>query len=201
MFGRRSMARTNALWERDAHCDEKEENVARRPPPQDRSEVLFCPLARGQPATWSVRRIIFFCVVALSFYSAAFSCGTAKGDLQEIPARRPCRRRKSGFPLEKRYFLNLFWAGVPLDSTRLCFADLMRVFPSGSICAPSPLGCGVRVDVKVPVSLFIASPLWLPPLPSFLPEVLRLLDKMFWRRPCRSYRPWYFDSGVAVRRH
>ncbi|RNE97009.1 hypothetical protein TcG_12967 [Trypanosoma cruzi] len=34
----------------------------------------------------------------------------------------------------------------------------MRVLPSGSICAPSSLGCGVRVDVKVPVSRFIASP-------------------------------------------
>ncbi|RNF04938.1 hypothetical protein TcG_11036 [Trypanosoma cruzi] len=34
----------------------------------------------------------------------------------------------------------------------------MRVFPSGSICALSPLGCVVRVDVKVPASRFIASP-------------------------------------------
>ncbi|RNF00238.1 hypothetical protein TcG_12093 [Trypanosoma cruzi] len=33
----------------------------------------------------------------------------------------------------------------------------MRVFPSGSVCAPGPLGCGVRVDVKVPASRFIAS--------------------------------------------
>ncbi|RNC32616.1 hypothetical protein TcCL_Unassigned04757, partial [Trypanosoma cruzi] len=77
----------------------RKKNIARRSPPQDRSEVVFCPIARGQPATWSVRRIIsFFCVVALSFYSAAFSCGPAKGDLQGIPARRPCRRRKGGFP-------------------------------------------------------------------------------------------------------
>ncbi|ESS55423.1 hypothetical protein TCDM_13110 [Trypanosoma cruzi Dm28c] len=39
---------------------EGRKNVARRPPPPDRSEVAFCPLARGRPATWSVRRIIFF---------------------------------------------------------------------------------------------------------------------------------------------
>ncbi|RNF02128.1 hypothetical protein TcG_11370 [Trypanosoma cruzi] len=32
----------------------------------------------------------------------------------------------------------------------------MRVFPSGSICAPGPLGRGVRIDVKVPASRFIA---------------------------------------------
>ncbi|RNF13792.1 hypothetical protein TcG_08229, partial [Trypanosoma cruzi] len=51
-----------------------------------------------------------------------------------------------------------FGRGVSVDSTRLCFADLMRVFPSGSVCAPSPLGCGVRVDVKVPASRFIAFP-------------------------------------------
>ncbi|RNC42054.1 hypothetical protein TcCL_NonESM08327, partial [Trypanosoma cruzi] len=56
--------------------------------------------------------------------------------------------------------------GVPVDSLRLCFADLMRVFPSGSVCAPSPLGCGVRVDVKVPASRFIASPCGC--LPPFL---------------------------------
>ncbi|RNE95827.1 hypothetical protein TcG_13234, partial [Trypanosoma cruzi] len=34
----------------------------------------------------------------------------------------------------------------------------MRVFPSGSICAPGPLGRGVRVDAKVPASRFIAFP-------------------------------------------
>ncbi|ESS55425.1 hypothetical protein TcG_12766 [Trypanosoma cruzi] len=34
----------------------------------------------------------------------------------------------------------------------------MRVFPSGSICAPGPLGCVVRIDVKVPASRFIAFP-------------------------------------------
>ncbi|RNC39886.1 hypothetical protein TcCL_NonESM10702 [Trypanosoma cruzi] len=34
----------------------------------------------------------------------------------------------------------------------------MRVFPGGLVCAPGPLGCGVRVDVKVPASRFIASP-------------------------------------------
>ncbi|RNE98010.1 hypothetical protein TcG_12425, partial [Trypanosoma cruzi] len=45
----------------------------------------------------------------------------------------------------------------PVDSTRLCFADLMRVLPSGSVCAPGPLGCVVRVEVKVPASRFIAS--------------------------------------------
>ncbi|ESS61444.1 hypothetical protein TcG_13072 [Trypanosoma cruzi] len=34
----------------------------------------------------------------------------------------------------------------------------MRVFPSGSVCALSPLGRGVRIDAKVPASRFIASP-------------------------------------------
>ncbi|KAF5226696.1 hypothetical protein ECC02_000197 [Trypanosoma cruzi] len=59
MFGRRNVARTNDLWEGDVHCDENEKKVARRPPPQDRSEVVFFPLARGRPANWSVGRIIF----------------------------------------------------------------------------------------------------------------------------------------------
>ncbi|RNC43331.1 hypothetical protein TcCL_NonESM06956, partial [Trypanosoma cruzi] len=51
----------------------------------------------------------------------AFSCGPAKGDLQEIPARRPCRRRKGGVPLEKRYFLNLFWTGSSCRFTATLF--------------------------------------------------------------------------------
>ncbi|RNC55356.1 hypothetical protein TcCL_ESM07148, partial [Trypanosoma cruzi] len=68
MFGRRNMARTNDLWEGDVHCDEKEKNVARRPPPQDRSEVVFCPLARGRLATWSVGRIIFLRLCALFLF-------------------------------------------------------------------------------------------------------------------------------------
>ncbi|KAF5222500.1 hypothetical protein ECC02_004542 [Trypanosoma cruzi] len=53
----------------------------------------------------------FFASLRSLFIPLGFSCGPAKGDLQEIPARRPCRRRKSGSSLEKRYFLNLFWAG------------------------------------------------------------------------------------------
>ncbi|RNF20678.1 hypothetical protein TcG_03456 [Trypanosoma cruzi] len=72
MFGRRNMARTNDLWEGDAHCDEKEENVARLPPPPDRSEAVFCPLARGRPATWSVRRIIFFALLRSIFIPPRF---------------------------------------------------------------------------------------------------------------------------------
>ncbi|RNF08837.1 hypothetical protein TcG_09936 [Trypanosoma cruzi] len=72
MFGRRKMARTSDLWEGDVHCDEKEENVARRPPPPDRSEVVFCPLARGLPATWSVRRIIIFASLRSLFIPLRF---------------------------------------------------------------------------------------------------------------------------------
>ncbi|RNC33518.1 hypothetical protein TcCL_Unassigned03784 [Trypanosoma cruzi] len=72
MFGRRNMARTNDFWEGDVHCDEKEENAARRPPRQGRSEVLFCPLARGRPATWSVGRIIIFASLRLLFIPLRF---------------------------------------------------------------------------------------------------------------------------------
>ncbi|EKF99992.1 hypothetical protein TCSYLVIO_009082, partial [Trypanosoma cruzi] len=69
--------------------------------------------------------LLFFCVVALSFYSAAFSCGPAKGDLHEVSARCPCRRRKSGVPLEKRHFLNLFWAesSCRFNATLFCGFD------------------------------------------------------------------------------
>ncbi|EAN88290.1 hypothetical protein Tc00.1047053506053.60, partial [Trypanosoma cruzi] len=122
------------------------ENVERRPPRQDRSEVVFFPLARGRPATWWVRRIIFFCVVALSFYSAAFSCGPAKGDLQEIPARRPCRCRKSGFPLEKRYFINLFWAGSScrFTATLFCGFDACVSGRFGLCSRPTRMWCARR---------------------------------------------------------
>ncbi|RNE97010.1 hypothetical protein TcG_12968 [Trypanosoma cruzi] len=71
MFGRRNMSRTNDLWEGDVHCDEKEKNVARRPPP-DRSEVVFCPLARGRPATWSVGKIVFFASLRSLFIPLRF---------------------------------------------------------------------------------------------------------------------------------
>ncbi|RNC52222.1 hypothetical protein TcCL_ESM10578 [Trypanosoma cruzi] len=121
-------------------------------------KLCFVHLREGGLPPGRLGGLFYFASLRSLFIPLRFSCGPAKGDLQEIPARRSCRRRKSGFPLEKRCFLNLFWAGVPVDSTRLCFADLMRVFPSGSISAPSPLGCGVCVDVKVPASRFIASP-------------------------------------------
>ncbi|EKG01175.1 hypothetical protein TCSYLVIO_007841 [Trypanosoma cruzi] len=88
----------------------------------------------------------FYCVVALFFYSAAFSCGHAKGDLQEIPARRPCRRRKGGFSLEKRYLLNLFWAGSScrFNATLFCGFDA-RVSERFGLCSqPTRMCCARR---------------------------------------------------------
>ncbi|ESS55552.1 hypothetical protein TCDM_12966 [Trypanosoma cruzi Dm28c] len=90
--------------------------------------------------------LLFFCVVAHSFYSAAFYCGPAKGDLQEISARRPCRRRKGGFPLEKRHFLNLFWAGSScrFNATLFCGFDAC-VFERFGLCSrPTRMWCARR---------------------------------------------------------
>ncbi|EKG00697.1 hypothetical protein TCSYLVIO_008343 [Trypanosoma cruzi] len=125
MFGRGNMSRTNDLWEGDVHCEEKEKNVARRPPPQDRSEVAFCPLARGRPATWSVGRIIFFCVVALSFYSAAFFLRTCEGRFARNSCEASVPWSERRIPLEKRHFLNLFWAGSScrFNATLFCGFD------------------------------------------------------------------------------
>ncbi|RNC35948.1 hypothetical protein TcCL_Unassigned01129 [Trypanosoma cruzi] len=73
MFGRRNMARTNDLWEGMCTATRrKKKNVARRPPRQDRSEVVFCPLARGRPATWSVGRIIIFASLRSLFIPLRF---------------------------------------------------------------------------------------------------------------------------------
>ncbi|RNC46357.1 hypothetical protein TcCL_NonESM03814 [Trypanosoma cruzi] len=200
MFGRRSMARTNDLWEGDVHCDEKEENAARRPPRQGRSEVVFCPLARGRPATWSVRRIIIFASLRLLFIPLRFHA-----DLR----REICKKFLQGVravvgkadPPEKRYFINLFLAGSScrFTATLFCGFDACVSERFGLCPRPTRMWCARRREGAC--QPFYCLPLWLPPLPSSPPEVLRLLDTMFWRRRCRSYRPWYFDSGIAVRRH
>ncbi|EKF99569.1 hypothetical protein TCSYLVIO_009509, partial [Trypanosoma cruzi] len=89
---------------------------------------------------------LFFCVVALSFYSAAFSCGPAKGYLQEITARRSCRRRKGGVPLEKRHFLNLFWAGSScrFNATLFCGFDACVSERLGLCSRPTRTWCAHR---------------------------------------------------------
>ncbi|EAO00153.1 hypothetical protein Tc00.1047053508221.780 [Trypanosoma cruzi] len=89
---------------------------------------------------------LFFFVFALSFYSAAFSCGPAKGDLQEIPARRPCRRRKGGFPLENRYLLNLFWAGSScrFNANLFCGFDACVSERFGLCSRPTRMWCARR---------------------------------------------------------
>ncbi|ESS55172.1 hypothetical protein TCDM_13376 [Trypanosoma cruzi Dm28c] len=50
----------------------RKKNVARRPPPTDRSEVVFYPLARGRPATCSVGRIIFIASLCSLFIPLRF---------------------------------------------------------------------------------------------------------------------------------
>ncbi|ESS61572.1 hypothetical protein TCDM_10829 [Trypanosoma cruzi Dm28c] len=107
MFGRRNVARTNDLWEGDVHCGE-EKNVARRPPP-DRSEVVFCPLARGRPATWSVGRIILR-RCALFLFRRVF-LRTCEGRFARSSCEASVPSSEKRIPLEKRHFLNLFWAG------------------------------------------------------------------------------------------
>ncbi|KAF5215367.1 hypothetical protein ECC02_011949 [Trypanosoma cruzi] len=109
-------------------------------------KLCFVYLREGSLPPGRLGGLFFFCVVALSFYSAAFSCGPAKGDLQEIPARRPCRRRKSGFPLEKRYFLNLFWAGSScrFNATLFCGFDAC-VSERFDLCSqPTRMWCARR---------------------------------------------------------
>ncbi|ESS55367.1 hypothetical protein TCDM_13168 [Trypanosoma cruzi Dm28c] len=111
MFGRRNVARTNDLWEGMCTSTRRKKMLRDDHHHQTGVRLCFVHLREGGLPPGPLGGLLFFCVVAHSFYFAAFSCGPAKGDLQEVPARRPCRRRKSGFPLEKRHFLNLFWAG------------------------------------------------------------------------------------------
>ncbi|KAF5215372.1 hypothetical protein ECC02_011940 [Trypanosoma cruzi] len=131
----------------DVHCDEKEENVARRtPPPPDRSEVVFCPLARGRPATWSVRRIIFSCVVALSLYSAAFFLRTCEGRFARNSCEASVPPSEKRIPLEKRYFLNLFWAGgsCRFNATLFCVFDACVSERFDQCSQPTRMWCARR---------------------------------------------------------
>ncbi|RNF24438.1 hypothetical protein TcG_00925 [Trypanosoma cruzi] len=102
MFGRRNMSRTNDLWEGDVHRDEKE-NVARRPP-QDRSEVVFCPLARGQPATWSVGRIIIFASLRSLFIPLRFHADLRREICKKFPRGVRAVVGKAESPLKNATF-------------------------------------------------------------------------------------------------
>ncbi|RNF13791.1 hypothetical protein TcG_08228 [Trypanosoma cruzi] len=104
MFGRRNMSLTNDLWEGDAHCDEKEENVARRPPPPDRSEVVFCALVRGRPATWSVRRIIFIASLRSLFIPLRFLADLRREIYNKFPRGVRAFVGKADSPLKKATF-------------------------------------------------------------------------------------------------
>ncbi|KAF5215640.1 hypothetical protein ECC02_011646 [Trypanosoma cruzi] len=144
MFGRRNMARTNDLWEE--MCTATRRKKMLRDDHHKTGVKLFFLLARGRPATWSVGRIIFLASLRFLFITPRFFCGPAKGDLQEISARRPCRRRKSGFPLEKRHFLNLFWAGSScrFNATLFCGFDAC-VSERFDLCSqPTRMWCARR---------------------------------------------------------
>ncbi|ESS55867.1 hypothetical protein TCDM_12637 [Trypanosoma cruzi Dm28c] len=147
MFGRRNMSRTNDLWEGDVHCDEKEKMLRDYHHRKTGVKLCFVHLREGGLPPGRLGGL-FFCVVAPFFYSAAFSCGAAKGDLQEVPARRPCRRRKGGFPFEKRHFLNLFWAGSScrFNATLFCGFDAC-VSERFDLCSqPTRMCCARRPE-------------------------------------------------------
>ncbi|EAN82339.1 hypothetical protein Tc00.1047053509363.31 [Trypanosoma cruzi] len=122
MFGCRNMARTTdvCVCGGDVHCEENEKNVARRTPRQDRSEVVFCPLARGRPATWSVRRIIFLRCCALFIFRCVF-LRTCEGRFARNSCEASVPPSEKRIPLEKRCFLNLFWAGGSCRFTATLF--------------------------------------------------------------------------------
>ncbi|ESS55274.1 hypothetical protein TCDM_13267 [Trypanosoma cruzi Dm28c] len=109
-------------------------------------KLCFVHLREGGLPPGRLGGLLFFCVVALSFHSAAFSCGPAKGYLQEIPARCPCRRWKGEFPLEKRYFLNLFWAwsSCRFNATLLCGFDASVSERLGLCSRPTRTWCARR---------------------------------------------------------
>ncbi|RNC51441.1 hypothetical protein TcCL_ESM11439, partial [Trypanosoma cruzi] len=89
-------------------------------------KLCFVHLREGGLPPGRLGGLFFLRLCAFLFITPRFFfCGPAKGDLQEISARRPCRRRKSGFPPEKRHFLNLFWArsSCRFNATLLCGFD------------------------------------------------------------------------------
>ncbi|ESS55246.1 hypothetical protein TCDM_13296 [Trypanosoma cruzi Dm28c] len=99
---------------------EGKKNVARRPPP-DRSEVMFCALARGRPATRSVRRIIFFASLRSLFIPLRFLADLRRGICKKFLRGVRAVVGKADSPFEKRYFLNLFWAGSSCRFTATLF--------------------------------------------------------------------------------
>ncbi|ESS61423.1 hypothetical protein TCDM_10998 [Trypanosoma cruzi Dm28c] len=148
MFGRRNMARTNDLWEGDVHCDEKETNVARRPPPPDRSEVVFCPLARGWPANWSVRRIIFFLRRCALFLFRRDFLRTCEGRFARNSCEASVPSSERRIPLEKSYLLKLFWAGSSCRFTATLFCGFDAcVSERFDLCSqPTRMWCARRPE-------------------------------------------------------
>ncbi|EKG03735.1 hypothetical protein TCSYLVIO_005213, partial [Trypanosoma cruzi] len=146
MFGCRNMARTNDLWEGMCTATRRKQMLRDDHHQQTGVKLCFVHLREGGLPPGPLGGLFFFCVVALSFYSAAISCGPAKGDLQEIPARRPCRRRKGGFPLEKRHFLNLFWAwsSCRFNATLFCGFDACVSERFGLCSRPNRTWCARR---------------------------------------------------------
>ncbi|RNC51887.1 hypothetical protein TcCL_ESM10951 [Trypanosoma cruzi] len=109
-------------------------------------KLCFVHLREGSLPPGRLGGLFFFVSLRSLFIPLRFSCGPAKGDLQEIPARRPCRRRKSGSSLEKRYLLNLFWSGSScrFNATLFCVFDAC-VSERFDLCSqPTRMWCARR---------------------------------------------------------
>ncbi|KAF5216066.1 hypothetical protein ECC02_011196 [Trypanosoma cruzi] len=89
---------------------------------------------------------LFFCVVALSLYSAAFFLRTCEGRFARNSCEASVPPSEKRIPLEKRCFLSLFWAGSScrFTATLLCGFDAC-VSERFDLCSqPTRMWCARR---------------------------------------------------------
>ncbi|EKG02308.1 hypothetical protein TCSYLVIO_006670 [Trypanosoma cruzi] len=124
MFGRRNMARTNDLWEGMCTATRRKKMLRDDHHRKTGVKLCFVHLREGGLPPGRLGGLFFLRRCALFLFRCVF-LRTCEGRFARIPARRPCRRRKGGVPLEKRYFLNLFWArsSCRFNATLFCGFD------------------------------------------------------------------------------
>ncbi|KAF5216099.1 hypothetical protein ECC02_011153 [Trypanosoma cruzi] len=89
---------------------------------------------------------LFFCVVALSFYSAAFFLRTCEGRFARNSCEASVPPSERRIPLEKRCFLNLFWAGgsCRFNATLFCVFDACVSERFDQCSQPTRMWCARR---------------------------------------------------------
>ncbi|EAN91719.1 hypothetical protein Tc00.1047053510095.80 [Trypanosoma cruzi] len=145
MFGRRSMARTHDLWEGMCTATRRKKMLRDDHHYQTGVKLCFVHLREGSLPPGRLGGLFLLRRCALFLFRCVF-LRTCEGRFARNSCEASVPSSEKRIPLEKRHFLNLFWAGSSsrFNATLFCVFDACVSERFGLCSRPTRMWCARR---------------------------------------------------------